>query len=105
MTKTYVGLCAESPQGSGKDRISLVILLQDSTSPSAQGLHHLDSLMKSHKHRETLTVEPGSIRCKSVLYQVYLGLQNRVVALKNVDLDPHGPYRGTCNYERCLTLV
>ena len=101
----YAGLHAESPQGSGEDRISLLILLQDDAGLNAQRLHHLSSLMESPNHRETLIAELGRIRCKSVLLQVYLSQQDRIVALKDVDLDPHGPHRSACSYERRLTLI
>jgi hypothetical protein len=64
MTKTYAGLSAESPQGSGKGRIPLIVLLQDGASPSAQGVHHLVNMMKGCNHRETLSTKPRSVRLK-----------------------------------------
>ena len=95
MTKTYAGLSAEPPQSSGKGRIPLIILLQDSASPSTQRIHHLVNLMKSSNHRKTLLVELRSIGLKSIMHQVQLSLQNPIVTLKNADLDPHGPHRST----------
>uniref|UniRef100_A0A2N9FM26 Integrase catalytic domain-containing protein n=1 Tax=Fagus sylvatica TaxID=28930 RepID=A0A2N9FM26_FAGSY len=40
---SYEGLSAESPQGSGKGRIPLIVLLQDGVSPNTQRIHHLVS--------------------------------------------------------------
>uniref|UniRef100_A0A2N9FKE8 Integrase catalytic domain-containing protein n=1 Tax=Fagus sylvatica TaxID=28930 RepID=A0A2N9FKE8_FAGSY len=57
-------LSAESPQGSGKGRIPLIVLLQDGASPSAQGVHHLVNMMKGCNHRETLSTKPRSVRLK-----------------------------------------
>ena len=105
MTKTYASLPAESPQGSGKGRIPLIMLLQDGASPSSQRVHHSSSLMKSPNHKETLAVEPRSIRLKSILHQVHLGQQDHIVTLKNTDLDPHGPHRNACSCKCRLTLI
>ena len=59
--------------------------------------------MKSPNHRESFTAELGSIRGKSVLHQVYLSQQDRIVALKNADLNSYGPYRSVRSCERRLS--
>ena len=105
MTKMYAGLSAESPQGSGKGRIPLIVLLQDGASPSTQRIHHLFNLMKSHNHGETLPAKPRTIRLQSILYQVYFSLQDPIITLKNTDLDPHDPHRSACSCKRNLTLI
>ena len=105
MIKTYAGLHAESPQGSGEEQISLIVLLQDGTSPGTQRVYHSSSMMKSSNHRDTLTVEQGSIGLKSILYQVHLTQQDPIVALENINLDPHDPHRSMCNRKSHLTLI
>ena len=105
MTKTYAGLSAKSPQGSGKGQIPLIVLLQDGASSSTQRIHHLINLMKSCDHGETLLVEPRSIGLKSIVHQVQLSLQNPIVTLKNVDLDSHGPHRSTSRCQCLLALI
>ena len=105
MTKKYAGFSVEPPQSSGKGRIPLIVLLQDDASPSTQRIHHLVNLMKSSDHRETLLVEPRSIKLKSVVHQVQFSLQNPVITLKNADLDLHGPHRSTSRCQCSLTLI
>ena len=105
MTKTYAGLSAKSPQGSGKGWIPLIVLLQDDASPSTQRIHHLINLIKSRNHGEILPAKPRNVRLKSILYQVYLSLKNPIVTLKNADLDPHGPHRSACSCKCRLALI
>uniref|UniRef100_A0A2N9G270 Integrase catalytic domain-containing protein n=1 Tax=Fagus sylvatica TaxID=28930 RepID=A0A2N9G270_FAGSY len=85
-------LSAESPQGSRKGRIPLIVLLPDGTSSGTQRIHHLVNLVERSDHRETLLIEPRSIGLKSIMHQIQLGLQNPVVTLENADLNPHDPH-------------
>uniref|UniRef100_A0A2N9ERZ1 Uncharacterized protein n=1 Tax=Fagus sylvatica TaxID=28930 RepID=A0A2N9ERZ1_FAGSY len=62
-------LSAESPQGSGKGRIPLIMLLPDGASSGTQRIHHLVNLVKRSDHRETLLIEPRSIGLKSIMHQ------------------------------------
>uniref|UniRef100_A0A2N9G7Q9 RNA-directed DNA polymerase n=1 Tax=Fagus sylvatica TaxID=28930 RepID=A0A2N9G7Q9_FAGSY len=70
-------LSAESPQGSGKGRIPLIMLLPDGASSSTQRIHHLVNLVERSDHRETLLIEPRSIGLKSIMHQIQLSLQTR----------------------------
>uniref|UniRef100_A0A2N9GYX8 RNase H type-1 domain-containing protein n=1 Tax=Fagus sylvatica TaxID=28930 RepID=A0A2N9GYX8_FAGSY len=98
-------LSAESPQGSGKGRIPLIMLLPDGASSGTQRIHHLVNLVKRSDHRETLLIEPRSIGLKSIMHQIQLGLQNPVVTLENANLNPHDPHGSTRRRERLLTRI
>uniref|UniRef100_A0A2N9I3X6 RNA-directed DNA polymerase n=1 Tax=Fagus sylvatica TaxID=28930 RepID=A0A2N9I3X6_FAGSY len=98
-------LSAESPQGSGKGRIPLIMLLPDGTSSGTQRIHHLVNLVERSDHRETLLIEPRSIGLKSIMHQIQLGLQNPVVTLENADLNPHDPHGSTRRRESLLTRI